>query len=91
MLLSYLMPLIPYNDLQGRANLVGGDRQFVPGLARAATAMGIYGLFLEVHPQPEKAKSDPATQLPLHLFPALIDEIVQVFNLTQNFVQWELE
>ena len=43
----------------------GGQREFIPALARAAAAVGIDGLFFETHPDPSQAKSDSATQLPL--------------------------
>ncbi len=43
----------------------GGQRQFIAPLARAAMAIGIDGLFIETHPNPEDAKSDAETQLPL--------------------------
>lgn len=43
----------------------GGNREFIPTLARAAAAAGIDGLFFETHPNPSQAKSDAATQLPL--------------------------
>src|SRR5437879_2899712 len=45
--------------------VTGGDRRFAEPLARAAVAAGADGLFMEVHPDPEHAKSDAATQLPL--------------------------
>lgn len=63
--------------------VTGGDRRFVPILARAATAVGINGLYMEVHPHPEKALSDAANQLPLsELFPLLkvlqkIDKVIK--------------
>lgn len=66
----------------GRAS--GGDRRMVPGLARAAVAAGIDGLFLEVHPEPEKALCDGPNSLSLDSLPALlsalkrIDEAVRV-------------
>jgi 2-dehydro-3-deoxyphosphooctonate aldolase (KDO 8-P synthase) len=44
----------------------GGNREFIPTLARAAAAAGIDGLFFETHPDPSQAKSDAATQLPLN-------------------------
>ncbi len=44
----------------------GGQREFVLPLARAAVAAGVDGIFFEVHPNPAQAKSDRATQLPLH-------------------------
>ncbi|MCS6977937.1 MAG: 3-deoxy-8-phosphooctulonate synthase [Gemmatales bacterium] len=50
----------------------GGDRRFVPYLARAAVAAGCDGLFLEVHPRPEEALSDGPNMVPLHELPKLI-------------------
>ena len=50
----------------------GGDRRMVPPLTRAAVACGCDAVFLEVHPQPERALSDAANQLPLQDFPALV-------------------
>lgn len=51
----------------------GGERVHAPALARAAVAAGVDGLFLEVHPEPDRAASDRATQLP-------IDEALQVLD-----------
>lgn len=48
-----------------QAGITGGNRDMVPHLIRAAVAVGIDGLFLEVHPQPEKAISDAANQVRL--------------------------
>ena len=48
-----------------QAGITGGNREMVPHLIRAAVAVGIDGLFLEVHPQPEKAISDAANQVRL--------------------------
>lgn len=49
----------------GKGSSSGGQREFVPVLARAATAVGIAGLFMETHPQPEKALSDGPNAWPL--------------------------
>lgn len=49
----------------GLGTATGGDREFVPHLVRAACAVGIDALFLEVHPDPASALSDAATMLPL--------------------------
>ena len=49
-----------------QAGVTGGNREMVPHLIRAAAAVGIDGLFLEVHPQPEKAISDAANQVRLN-------------------------
>lgn len=58
----------------------GGDRQFVFPLARAAAAVGIDGLFVETHPDPSKAKSDAATQIPLEEMPALIEQVLKIIR-----------
>jgi len=54
----------------------GGDREFVEPLVRAAVAAGVDGLFLEVHPRPERAPSDAATMLPLRRLRPLLEEVV---------------
>ncbi len=48
-----------------QAGVTGGNREMVPHLMRAALAIGIDGVFLEVHPEPEKAISDAANQVRL--------------------------
>ena len=62
----------------GLGNASGGDRQFVAALARAAAAVGIDGLFVETHPEPSRAKSDAATQLPLEEMPRLLDDVLKI-------------
>ena len=49
----------------GQGNQSGATREYAPHLARAAAAVGIDALFLEVHPDPQNAKSDAAAQLPI--------------------------
>ena len=56
----------------------GGDPQHIPALARAATAAGCDGLFLEVHPRPEAAPSDRATMLRLDQLPALLVDVLAI-------------
>lgn len=56
----------------GQGTASGGQREFIPHLNRAAVAVGVDVLFLEVHPEPEKALSDAATMLPLADLPALL-------------------
>ncbi len=56
----------------------GGMREYIPHLVRAATAAGIDALFLEVHPNPEKALSDAATMLPLADLPELLSQVVAI-------------
>jgi 2-dehydro-3-deoxyphosphooctonate aldolase (KDO 8-P synthase) len=58
---------------QGKAS--GGDRKFIPILARAAIAAGADGLFLEVHPDPEKALSDGPNSWPLEKVEELLREL----------------
>ena len=52
----------------------GGDREFVPHLVRAACAVGIDALFIEVHPNPESALSDAATMLPLDSLRTVLEQ-----------------
>lgn len=56
----------------GQGNASGGAREFVPHLVRAAVAVGVDALFLEVHPNPEKALSDAASMLKLDDLPGLL-------------------
>lgn len=56
----------------------GGDPRHTPTLVRAAAAAGIDGLFLEVHPEPARAPSDPTTMLPLDRLGPLLREVVAV-------------
>jgi 2-dehydro-3-deoxyphosphooctonate aldolase (KDO 8-P synthase) len=56
----------------------GGQREFIPALARAAVAAGVDGLFIEVHDRPELALSDAATQFPLDELPALLGRLLAI-------------
>lgn len=56
----------------GNNGVSGGQREFVPVLARAAVASGIAGIFLETHPDPDKALSDGPNSWPLHKMEALL-------------------
>lgn len=62
----------------GGGHVSGGTREYIPHLARAAAAVGVDGFFLEVHPDPPKAKSDSATQYALKDFPALVDQLLAI-------------
>ncbi len=55
-----------------------GQRQFVPALARAATAAGASGLFVEIHPNPDHAISDAANQLPLNKLELLVKDCLAI-------------
>jgi len=59
----------------GQGNSSGGQREFVPVLARAATAVGIAGLFMETHPDPSKALSDGPNAWPLGKMRALLETL----------------
>ena len=56
----------------------GGDRTLAPLLARAAAAVGIDGLFCEVHPDPQNAKSDGPNSLTFSLLEQLLDEVCAI-------------
>ncbi len=59
----------------GQGSVSGGQREFVPVLARAAVATGIAGLFMETHPDPAKALSDGPNAWPLHLMKPLLETV----------------
>lgn len=61
-----------------------GERQYIQPLARAAVAVGVTGLFFEVHPTPENALSDSATQLPLAKAEPLLRELRDIFEITKK-------
>lgn len=68
-------------QLPGAAGGVsGGQREYVPALARAALAAGANGVFLETHPDPSKAISDAASQIPLKELPALVESLIKVWQ-----------
>jgi 2-dehydro-3-deoxyphosphooctonate aldolase (KDO 8-P synthase) len=54
----------------------GGQRQFVPVLSRAAMAVGIAGIFMETHPDPDKALSDGPNAWPLPKMKALLENLI---------------
>jgi len=62
----------------GAGTTSGGQREFVGPLARAAAGAGIDALFVEVHPNPEEAKSDRDTQLPVSDLPTLLKQVLAV-------------
>jgi 2-dehydro-3-deoxyphosphooctonate aldolase (KDO 8-P synthase) len=62
----------------------GGGREYIPGLASAAAAMGIDGLFMEVHTAPEKGRSDAATMFPIDTLAALYKRIISISNTARG-------
>ena len=67
------------------AGASGGDREFVPHLARAAAAVGIDALFLEVHPDPDNAPSDGPNMVRLDALEGLLDEVASVATSVGHF------
>mgnify|MGYP001809621311 FL=1 len=67
----------------GAGTSTGGVRESIPAMARAATAVGIDAIFLEVHPNPEKALSDAATQWPLDKARDLLVSIQAIHRVRQ--------
>jgi len=62
----------------GQGTTSGGQREFVPVLARAAVAAGVSGLFMETHPDPAKALCDGPNAWPLHLMASLLEVLVAI-------------
>lgn len=60
----------------GKGASSGGEREFVPVLARAAVAVGVAGVFIETHPDPDKAPSDGPNMVPLKEFEALLRTLI---------------
>ncbi|HUH59298.1 MAG TPA: 3-deoxy-8-phosphooctulonate synthase [Candidimonas sp.] len=62
----------------GQGTTSGGQREFVPILARAAVAVGVAGLFMETHPNPDQALSDGPNAVPLHQMEALLGSLLAI-------------
>jgi len=76
----------------GQGQSSGGQREFVPVLARAAVAAGISGLFMETHPDPAKALSDGPNAWPLGKMKALLETLQQIDKVTKagGFLEQDL-
>lgn len=68
----------------GQGQSSGGQREFVPVLARAATAVGVAGLFMETHPNPAKALSDGPNAWPLNKMADLLAQLQQLDTLAKS-------
>jgi 2-dehydro-3-deoxyphosphooctonate aldolase (KDO 8-P synthase) len=68
----------------GQGTSSGGQREFVPVLARAAVAVGIAGLFMETHPDPANAKSDGPNAVPLHRMRELLASLAAVDRVVKQ-------
>jgi len=73
---------VQHPGAQGTAS--GGERQFVAPLARAAVAVGVDAVFMEVHEDPSRARSDGATSLPLAELPRLWRELVAIDRVVRS-------
>ncbi len=68
----------------GRGDKSGGQREFIPVLARAAVAVGIAGIFIETHPDPDRAPSDGPNMLPLKELEPLLRILVEFDRLAKR-------
>ena len=69
----------------GKGGSTGGEREFVPVLARAAIAVGVAGLFIETHQDPDNAPSDGPNMVPLEEMPALIDQLMDLDRVAKKY------
>ena len=67
----------------GQGDHSGGERQFIPLLARAAVAAGVDGVFLETHPTPDQALCDGPNSWPLAKLPALFHDLEAHWSISQ--------
>ena len=68
----------------GEGTRSGGQREFIEPLARAATAVGIHGLFMEVHDKPDQALSDGANACPLDRLSGLLERLLEYDHITKK-------
>ena len=68
----------------GQGSSSGGQREFVPVLARAAVAVGVSGLFMETHPDPAKALSDGPNAVPLNRMKELLESLVAIDSVVKK-------
>ncbi len=68
----------------GMGNASGGQREFIPVLARAAVGAGVSGLFMETHPRPDEALCDGPNSLPLKYIGGLLETLLELDRLTKR-------
>ena len=68
----------------GQGDRSGGERRFVPVLARAAVAAGVSGVFIETHPDPDNAMSDGPNAWPLDQLPGLLAELIAIDEVVKR-------
>ena len=71
----------------GKGTSSGGEREFVPVLARAAVAVGVAGVFIETHPDPDHAPSDGPNMVPLREFEDLVRTLIAFDAIAKNLAQ----
>ena len=69
----------------GQGTASGGQPEFIEPLARAGTAVGVDGIFLEVHDRPERALSDGSNALPLERLPKLLAKVMAIAKLARSW------
>ena len=68
----------------GGDGVTAGQAEFIEPMARAGVAAGVDGVFMEVHQDPPKAKSDAQNALKLDLLPALLDQLVHIHHIASK-------
>ncbi len=68
----------------GQGTSSGGERRFVPVLARAAVAVGVAGVFIETHEDPDNAPSDGPNMVPIAAMPALLEQLMALDRVTKE-------
>lgn len=68
----------------GLGGVSGGEREFVPVLARAAVSIGVAALFLETHQDPDRAPSDGPNMVPLKALPAMLENLIEFDRLAKS-------
>jgi 2-dehydro-3-deoxyphosphooctonate aldolase (KDO 8-P synthase) len=68
----------------GQGTSSGGQREFVPVLARAAIAVGVAGVFMETHPDPNNAMSDGPNAVPLKHMRALLEQLLALDRVIKS-------
>lgn len=82
--IKVVMDVTHSTQLPGGGKQTGGQREMSFPIARAAAAVGVEGIFLEVHPEPQKAKSDSTTQLPYPLAKDIIRTAYKIDRLVKS-------
>jgi len=73
----------------GQGTTSGGQREFVPVLARAAVAVGVAGVFMETHPDPDQALSDGPNAWPLAKIEGLLTVLKELDTVSKRHLQGE--